>query len=49
MNLWTYLALYNCSCIGAIAYLVTHDCPWWALLVILMMGSVTEQLLEKKP
>lgn len=41
MNAFMYLAIHDAAAIGAGAYLVTHDCPWWGALCFLLAATTS--------
>ena len=41
MNAWLYLAVHDVAWIGAGAWLVVNDSPWWAALCFLLAAGTT--------
>ena len=40
MNVYTAMAIQNVAAIVGAVYLITHDYPWWALLLLLLSTVV---------
>ena len=45
--IYVYLLLQNCSCTGAMVYLVMHDHPWWALVCALGLTHPSFKRVQK--